>query len=51
MVLEDELYPLDDFMHKLVADVLIYAVALALHRVFYAVFDGQQTEDEKQVVV
>ena len=38
-------------MHELVADVVVEVVALALHGVLNAVFDGQQAEEEEQVVV
>lgn len=38
-------------MHELVADVVVEVVALALHGVLNAVLDGQQAEEEEQVVV
>lgn len=51
LVLEDEFYSFDDLMHELIADILVEVVALALHGVLDAVFYGEQSEEEEQVVV
>ena len=42
---------LDDFVLELVCDVLVEVVALALHGIFDAILDGEQSEEEEEAVV
>jgi hypothetical protein len=49
--LEYGLNCLDDLVLQLIRDVLIEVVALALHWVFDAVFDSQQSKQEEKAVV
>jgi hypothetical protein len=51
LVFEDKLDAFDDFVHQLVGNVTIDGVTLALHRVFDAVLDSQESEQEEEKVV
>lgn len=51
LVLEDQFNSFDDLVHQLIVDILVEVVALALHGILDAVFYGEQSEEEEQVVV